>query len=82
MKKPRPSLYARHRFSSEVISLAVWLYFHFLLYLQLLAGAGRRPGWARARWACPEPPQHEGGQTSADGTDEEAKHGTQAHHHC
>jgi hypothetical protein len=37
MKKPRPSLYARHRFSSEVISLAVWLYFHFPLYLQLLA---------------------------------------------
>jgi putative transposase len=49
MKKPRPSLYARHRFSSEVISLAVWLYFHFLLYLQLLAGAGRWPGWIRAR---------------------------------
>jgi putative transposase len=29
MKKPRPALYARHRFPAEVISLAVWLYFRF-----------------------------------------------------
>ena len=82
MKKPRPSLSARHRFPAEVISLAVGLYFRFPLYLQILAGAGRRPGWVRARRACPEPPQREGGQTSADQIDEEAKQGTLAHHHC
>jgi hypothetical protein len=29
MKKLHPSLYARHRFPAEVISLAVWLYFRF-----------------------------------------------------
>jgi putative transposase len=82
MKKPRPSPYARDRFSAEVISLAVGLYFRFPLYLQILAEAGRRSGWVRARRACPEPPQWEGGQMSADQIDEEAKHGTQAHHHC
>ena len=45
MTKPRPSLYARHRFSAEVINLAVGLYFRFRLYLQILAEAGHRPDW-------------------------------------
>jgi putative transposase len=36
MKKPRPSLYARHRFPAEVISLAVWLYFRFPLSLRMV----------------------------------------------
>jgi len=36
MKKPRPSLYARHRFPAEVISLTVWLYFRFPLSLRMV----------------------------------------------
>ncbi len=36
MKRPRPSLYARHRFSAEVISLAVWLSFRFSLSLHMV----------------------------------------------
>jgi putative transposase len=36
MKKPRPALYARHRFPAEVISLAVWLYFRFLSSLRMV----------------------------------------------
>jgi putative transposase len=36
MKKPRPSLSARHRFPAEVISLAVWLYFRFPLSLRMV----------------------------------------------
>jgi putative transposase len=36
MKKPRPLLYARHRFPAEVISLAVWLYFRFPLSLRMV----------------------------------------------
>ncbi|MGF9763560.1 IS6 family transposase [Microvirga sp. 0TCS3.31] len=36
MKKLRPSLYARHRFPAEVISLAVWLYFRFPLSLRMV----------------------------------------------
>src|ERR687893_2531388 len=36
MEKPRPSLYARHRFPAEVISLAVWLYFRFPLSLRMV----------------------------------------------
>jgi putative transposase len=36
MKKPRPSLYARHRFPAEAISLAVWLYFRFPLSLRMV----------------------------------------------
>jgi hypothetical protein len=36
MKKPRPSLYARHRFPAEVISYAVWLYFRFPLSLRMI----------------------------------------------
>jgi hypothetical protein len=45
LKKPRPSRYARHRFSAEVISLAVGLYFCFRPYLEILAEAGHRPDW-------------------------------------
>ena len=44
MKSPRHSRYARHRFPPEVISHAVWLYFHFPLSLriveEMLAGRG------------------------------------------
>lgn len=36
MKKPRSSLYARHRFPAEVISLAVWFYFRFPLSLRMV----------------------------------------------
>jgi putative transposase len=36
MKKPRPSLYARHCFPAEVISLTVWLYFRFPLSLRMV----------------------------------------------
>jgi putative transposase len=36
MKKPHPSLYARHRFPAEVISLAVWLYYRFPLSLRMV----------------------------------------------
>jgi putative transposase len=36
MEKPRRSLYARHRFPAEVISLAVWLYFRFPLSLRMV----------------------------------------------
>jgi putative transposase len=36
MKKLRPSLYARHRFPTEVISYAVWLYFRFPLSLRMV----------------------------------------------
>ncbi|MXQ13752.1 IS6 family transposase [Microvirga makkahensis] len=36
MKKPRPSLYTRHRFPAEVISLAAWLYFRFPLSLRMV----------------------------------------------
>jgi putative transposase len=36
MKKSCPSLYARHRFPAEVISLAVWLYFRFPLSLRMV----------------------------------------------
>jgi putative transposase len=36
MKKPRPSLYARHRFPAEAISLAVWLYFRVPLSLRMV----------------------------------------------
>jgi putative transposase len=36
MKKSRHSLYARHRFPAEVISLAVWLYFRFPLSLRMV----------------------------------------------
>jgi putative transposase len=34
--QPRHSLYARHRFPTEVISLAVWLYFRFPLSLRMV----------------------------------------------
>src|ERR687884_974146 len=36
MKKLRRSLYVRHRFPAEVISLAVWLYFRFPLSLRMV----------------------------------------------
>lgn len=36
MKKPHPSLYARHRFPAEVISLAIWLYYRFPLSLRMV----------------------------------------------
>jgi putative transposase len=36
MKKSRPALYARHRFPTEVIGLAVWLYFRFPLSLRMV----------------------------------------------
>jgi putative transposase len=36
MKKLCPSLYTRHRFPAEVISLAVWLYFRFPLSLRMV----------------------------------------------
>jgi putative transposase len=36
MTKPRHSLYARHRFPAEVISLAVWFYFRFPLSLRMV----------------------------------------------
>jgi putative transposase len=36
MKKPHHSLYARHRFPAEVISLAVWLYYRFPLSLPMV----------------------------------------------
>ncbi|MGF9762453.1 IS6 family transposase [Microvirga sp. 0TCS3.31] len=36
MKKPQQSLYARHRFPAEVISLAIWLYYRFPLSLRMV----------------------------------------------
>jgi len=36
MKSPRDPRYARHRFTAEVISHAVWLYFRFPLSLRMV----------------------------------------------
>ena len=36
MKPTRDPRYARHRFPTEVISYAVWLYFRFLLSLRMV----------------------------------------------
>lgn len=43
MKKPRPSISARHRFPAEVISLAVWLDVRLPLSVQMVVAmrAGR-----------------------------------------
>ena len=42
------SLYRGHRYPSEIIAHAVWLYFRFSL-----AGATSRSSWPRGAWPCP-----------------------------
>jgi putative transposase len=41
-----PQRYRRHRFPSEIISDAVWLYYRFCLsFRKLLKGQGSEPRW-------------------------------------